>query len=451
MIVIVAWMGMSGTSLRADEKFGFAFEQNRTNAVYGVGEEIVFRVTVTNSTGIVRSGRLTAVVDEWNEKPLLKREFDLEKGNPVEIRCRGERPGFLRLRLDGGMGGWDSGRCWAGAAVEPQRIRQTGPDPKDFDAFWTEAVARLDREVPLDPKLELDPARSTAKVDFYRASFATFGRRVRGFLTVPKDRAKGPFRAEVEIASAGEGLWSVNWSGGIDDSMVKLYGLVHDVEMKSAEKFSGDNVAGYLDPEAAKGFCKKYHAELKAALKAKYGEAAYCRAGLDLSREDYYFYPVILGWNRAVDWLGRQPYVDGKRIGYRGGSQGGMFGLYLAGLNHRFAYASLFVPGGGDLLGFTTGRVSTFPGFGERAGRLPDDGLARLKANLPYFDGANFAARIRCPLRVSVGFIDWICDPVSIYAAYNRVRVPDKGIVHGVRRGHGLWPEMHQLRFWRAE
>ena len=38
---------------------------------------------------------------------------------------------------------------------------------------------------------------------------------------------------------------------------------------------------------------------------------------------------------------------------------------------------------------------------------------------LSYFDGVNFAARARSPALFSVGLMDDVCPPSTVYAAYN--------------------------------
>jgi cephalosporin-C deacetylase len=38
---------------------------------------------------------------------------------------------------------------------------------------------------------------------------------------------------------------------------------------------------------------------------------------------------------------------------------------------------------------------------------------------LSYFDGVNFAARAKCPTLFSVGLMDEVCPPSTVYAAYN--------------------------------
>ena len=38
-----------------------------------------------------------------------------------------------------------------------------------------------------------------------------------------------------------------------------------------------------------------------------------------------------------------------------------------------------------------------------------------------YYDGAYFAKRIKCPIYFYTGFMDTVCPPTSVYAAYNNV------------------------------
>jgi cephalosporin-C deacetylase len=37
---------------------------------------------------------------------------------------------------------------------------------------------------------------------------------------------------------------------------------------------------------------------------------------------------------------------------------------------------------------------------------------------LSYFDGVNFAKRASAPALFSVGLMDWVCPPSTVYAAY---------------------------------
>lgn len=160
-----------------------------------------------------------------------------------------------------------------------------------------------------------------------------------------------------------------------------------------------------------------------------------------------FYYPVILGIDRAVDWIVAQPEVDPSRVHYEGKSQGGGFGFYLTALNRHFTRAVFFVPAQTDVLGACKGRQSGWPYPLEMHAAPLREVVAR---TAPYFDAANFASRIRCPVRVVVGFADMTCAPCAVYAAYNEIRAPEKEIIHAFGMGHkvtmdyyaeyGIWP-----------
>lgn len=65
------------------------------------------------------------------------------------------------------------------------------PVPDDFDAFWREAIAALDRDVPADLRLEKWNEKSNERVTAYRLSCAgAKGTRTFGYYSVPNDRSR---------------------------------------------------------------------------------------------------------------------------------------------------------------------------------------------------------------------------------------------------------------------
>jgi cephalosporin-C deacetylase-like acetyl esterase len=86
-------------------------------------------------------------------------------------------------------------------------------------------------------------------------------------------------------------------------------------------------------------------------------------------------------------------------------------------------------------MGYLAGRQSGWPQIVEHNSSSPERRAAAEKW-APYFDGANFASRIRCPVRVAVGFSDVTCPPCAVYAAYNEIEVADKAIGHGIGMTH---------------
>ena len=398
----------------------FTVVNDHTNLLYRVGEEAAFTVAAVGTNGApVAAGMVNVTLDNFGPKVQLRRTVDLARENPFTVRGRLDEPGFLRLTA---IAKGEKPFVW-GVGYDPQRIEKGSPSPEDFDSFWAAARAKLAREVPLDAKVERVAERSTAEFDYYRVSFATFGRRVHGYMSVPTDKSLAPFPVEFQVAAAGLGGWSNNMSGARD--CIRVF-------------FSVYPFAPHWQWER-NGLQAKYDA-MNAECLRKYG-TGYASAGISASREEYFFYPVLLGIDRAVDWLAARPDVDPKRFWYQGTSQGGGFGFYLTGLNHRFTKAAFFVPAITDTMGFQKGRQSGWPQIVEHQ---PAAGKAAAVRNAPYFDGANFASRIRCPVRVAVGFADVTCAPCAVYAAYNEIKVKDKGIAHGFGMSHSCFPQFYE-------
>ena len=398
----------------------FQVVNDHANALYRVGDEATFVVTVTNAEeGVLKAGTFDWQLDNFGTAVVAKGRVDLAKGNPFVLKGKLGEPGFLRLTLNGAE--MKRPFVW-GVGYDPEKIEMGGVEPADFDAFWRDAIAKLDATVPLDPQLVPVPERSTGKFDFWRISFATYGgTRVWGFLSVPKDKSKAPFRTEVEVCSAGEGNWTIDMPGSPDK--IRMYFTVHDFE-----------------PPKTLAEVAPRHARMREELKAKFGVGHYASAGIAESREDYYFYRTILGINRAVNWLAARDDVDRTRFGYTGGSQGGGFGWYLCGLNPHFTAAVLRVPAISDTLGYLQGgRQSGWPKIIENQPAEKKEAALR---NAPYFNGANFAPRIRIPIRIIVGFADTVCSPSSVYACYNRLGSSDKGILNAIGMGHGGRPDV---------
>ena len=409
-----------GASFASAAPLSFTVENDHTNLLYKVGEEAAFTVTAKCGDEIATNGCVNLLLDNFGPSVQLSNRVDLAVSNPFTVKGKLSEPGFLRLTLT--AKGSDK-KVW-GVGYEPEKIAKGSPSPDDFDAFWAAARAKLAKEIPLDAKMTKVPERSTADFDFYRISFATFGRRVHGYMSVPTDKSKAPYPVEFQVSAAGFGNWTNNMDGEKD--RIRVFFAVYAWAPHWNWKTLGLNAA---------------YEFMDAAYDGKYRCRRYCAAGLSKSREDYFFYPVLLGIDRAVDWLAARPEVDRSRFWYQGTSQGGGFGFYLTGLNRAFTRAAFFVPAITDTMGYLKGRQSGWPQPVE-AHRAED--RAAVAKNAPYFDAANFASRITCPVRVAVGFADTTCAPCAVYAAYNEISVQDKGIVHGFGMGHGCFGRFYE-------
>ena len=393
--------------------------QDHVNALYKAGEEATFTVTVKDDKGaLMPSGRAKWSLDNFGPKKIGKGEAELAAGNPFTVKGKLDGDGFLRLRVSAHT----NTVVW-GVGYDVEKIRQDEPRPADFDAYWTAEKTRLEREVPLDPKMTLDEKLSTPVYSCYRVNFATFnGKRVYGFMCVPKDASNAPFRVRVCVPGAGPGVITA----ATNPKEIYLVMNVHTFE-----------------PEATRAAQQEHMKRQNAALAEKYdlpNKTSYCsNAGIAESREDYWYHDVMLGINRAVDWVCARPDVDLAQVTYTGSSQGGGFGLFLTYLNGHFTKSFVAVCAITGHFGYKQGREAGWPKLisNQRPGKR-----VVAERNAAYFDGVNFAARIKSPIRFIVGFSDQTCPPADVYAAYNVCPSKDKAIVNAIGSPHG-WGEWY--------
>lgn len=417
---ILALVGL--LSAAAPAAVSFTVETDHTNALYRCGERATFVVTAKDDTGAPLQGAFTARLDNFGPKVLATTEVDLAKTNVFTLAGTLTEPGFLRVHVDGARQPVVRQQLDYAVGFEPERISPAAPCPPDFLPFWLNAQDKLNAEVPLDPRIERVPEKSTDKYDYYKISFATFGRRIYGLMSVPTDKARAPFPVRVEVPGAGCGFWALTLNPAPD--AICCFLTVNNYEPDASD---------------LKGSKEKWDA-INAMYREKYGTREYSSAGLSESREAGYFYSVILGINRAIDWIAARPDANLKSFTYRGTSQGGGMGIILCALNRHFTKAQFFVPALTDMLGYQAGRASGWPYPKETHKR---GGVEEAVKNAPYFDAENFAPYVSCPTRVVVGFADVTCPPHAVYAAYNRIGAKDKEIWHGLGMGHGVRGEFY--------
>ncbi len=413
MVALTVPMWLSAQSLE--------IKVDRESAVYKNGELATLTVLAKDSEGkALKAGLLKIALNNFGPNVITNAVFDLAQANPVIISGALREPGFMRCDAAIKIGDKDVKKMF-GVAYSPEKIEPGCARPADFDEFWNAAMKKTEAEVPLDPKVERIEKASNDQFDSFRVSFATVGgKRVYGFLCVPA--GAGPFPVMVNVPGAGPGTVSPS-KGVAKKGFISLVMNVHPFE--PAEK---------IDEQ------KRLYSEQDRVLKERYGAPRYCQSGAT-ERETYFFYPIILGINRAVNWVAERPDVDKSRFLYSGASQGGGFGFYLCGLNRNFTKGVIHVPALTDLLGFQKDRASGWPKLIES---LPESDKAAAVKVAPYFDGAHFAPRITCPVRVSVGFIDTTCPPPAVYAGYNALKVQDKEILHGLYMPHAVFPDIRQ-------
>jgi cephalosporin-C deacetylase len=118
-------------------------------------------------------------------------------------------------------------------------------------------------------------------------------------------------------------------------------------------------------------------------------------------------------------------------VAVNGGSQGGGIALAVAGLVGDLAAALIDVPFLCHFRRATT--ITDADPYGEivRFCKVHRDKVATVFNTLDTFDGVNFAARANAPALFSVGLMDDVCPPSTVFAAYNHYAGP---------KGMRVWP-----------
>jgi cephalosporin-C deacetylase len=252
------------------------------------------------------------------------------------------------------------------------------------------------------------------------------GQPIRAWLLLPKHRL-GRVPAVVEFVGYGGGRglptqW-LTWAAA------GYAHLVMDTRGQGSEWSSGDTADVELTPSGPQ-------------------HPGFLTRGI-LDPATYYYRRLIADAVRAVEVTREHPAVDPDRVVVAGASQGGGVALAATSLVGSAAAALIDVP---------------FLSHVRRAVEITDEqpylelrvflSIHRHRADdafrtLSYVDGMNFAARARTPALVSVGLMDEICPPSTVFAAFNHYAGPKELRVwpyNGHEAGSGAHV-LEQLRF----
>ena len=391
---------------------------DRENHLYKVGETVAFTVSALNAQGQpVKEGKLIAVFRNDFRDELARQEINLADANPAKISRSFDKPGFLSVQVSG-----SGASAMAGVGFDPEKIEPGRPCPDDFDAFWAEgkkAAAALNSEL----QLEEIPNLTTDKHTIYTVAVNTLhGKKSYGFLSVPKSEGKHPIL--VNVPGAGPGTGPDTWNVDRGFLVLNMNVFPYPVPLNGDER-------------------KKAYDEYNEKIQ-KEGYPRYCHYKAE-DRELYFFRDAYLGINEAIELVAARPDADPDHMGLYGTSQGGASALILGGLNGRFKAIVSNVPALCDHCGCLLGRNSGWPKVLD-AVKAPEAIQA-----VQYTDGVNFARKITCPIRVTVGFIDTTCSPSSVYAAFNVIPSGNKEIWNETLLGHATGQRARDAFNWLLE
>ena len=296
--------------------------------------------------------------------------------------------------------------------------------PADFDQFWSETISET-KSAAKAPIFDL----VESGLDLFNVYDVTFsgygGHAIKAWLIIPK-QATAPLPCVVKFIGYGGGrafphdhlLWP---SAGYAT-------FVMDTRGQGSSWSKGDTPDPVGSEPAHPGFMTR---------------------GI-LSRESYYYRRVFSDAVQAVETAKNHPLVDATRIAVTGGSQGGGIALAVSGLMSDVGACMPDVP---FLCEFPRSVNITprdpFPEI-SRYLAVHRDNAEKVFETLAYFDGVNFARRASAKALFSVGLMDTICPPSTVYAAYNAYANSDKSIReyhYNDHEGGGSFQEREQLKW----
>lgn len=372
-------------------------------------------VAVTFTVALLRDGK--PVVGPEAKWSITKDGVPLNREGSAPIPESGlvltaslDEPGFLHCMVECTPPAAPKLTARGGAAIEPLAIKPSLPAPADFDAFWSAQKKQL---AATPANLRLTPVTSpVAGIECFEVQAETgVGRGLSGFLARPSG-AKAKSLPAIVLAHGS----------GVTTSRLPI-----------AAKWAKDGFVA-LDFNA-NGLPNGQPREFYAALQA--GELKeYYLQGRD-SRDAMYLRGIFFRLLRAIDTVAAQPEWDGRRLVALGRSQGGGQAIAAGGLDPRVTYVSAEIPTFCDHTGITVSRINGWPRIIPNGTAAPDP---RVVEAVRYYDSVNFAPRIRGQVFFTVGFIDHICPPTGVYAAFNQLKTK-KDIWNHLDTGHVSRPD----------
>ncbi|MBN2501133.1 MAG: alpha/beta fold hydrolase [Anaerolineales bacterium] len=273
-------------------------------------------------------------------------------------------------------------------------------EPDDFDSFWSDTLVEA-RSHPLNARFE--PVDYGLKAfETYDVTFAGYGgQEIKGWFILPVQR-DGKLPCVVEYIGYGGGrsfptewlLWpSAGYATLVMDTRGQgsswRHGDTPDIpDVGSSPHYPGFMTLGILDPYT------------------------------------HFYRRVFTDAVRAVEAAAANEAVDASQIAVTGGSQGGGITLAASGLLPDLVAAMPDVP---FLCHYRrVFELSDASPYHEIAGylRIHRDKVDQVFKTLSYFDGVNFAARAKAKTLFSVGLMDDVCPPSTVFAAYNHYAGP---------------------------
>ena len=374
---------------------------NHADWNYKVGEKANFTVNVR------KSGTLLPNVKADIEAgpvmfPEIKKAVILSDGT-MKWSGSVNRPGFYRVKVKAHVDGKDY-ESLCTAAFSPEKIKPFAQEPKDFDIFWQKTLLDA-RNTDLNPTKVLLPERCTKDVNVYEVSYNNgwWGSKMYGILSVPVKAGKYP--ALLRVPGAGVRPYAGDTYTAPGKCIVLEIG-VHGIPVTMQQKVYDDLLQGALNN--------------------------YWDCNVD-NKDRNAYKRIVTGAVRGVDMIASLDEWDGKIIGVTGSSQGGFLSLAVAALDKRITFLAVVHDAMCDYEAELHGVAGGWPHYfyqesnAQNAAWKEQKMTESIKTRMEgarYYDGVNFARRVKVPGWYSFGYNDEVVPPTSAYGVYNVIQAP---------------------------
>ena len=390
LIVCIYFLGLS-ISLAQDESTPrptFSVQPHGQRYFYRLDDPAGFDFSIkANESNQNVNSAVKIVLSRDGGELLLEREWRVAESPLLTLGAKLSEPGFLRAEIFS-LAENPERLAVSTVGYTPQNIFSATKTPEDFRDFWQDARQQL-AHVPPDYQLEELPQFSDKNQSTFMISFLGLNsQRYFGYLSVPKSAGRHP--ALMRIPSWGVGRpknadWVIEWGRrGFVSLYLDIHGLRPGEPVASPERFDDYEIRGVPD------------------------------------RRQFYYYNVLLGLDRALDFLRHHESVDLKRLGLTAASQGAGLALMLAGLNADVKTIVAHVPAFGDHAGIAMGRQPGWPGVCHKKwnefSELEKQACLDFSA---YYDTVNFAPLVKGSALVGMAWNDTVCPASSVMSVYN--------------------------------
>lgn len=379
---------------------------DHTDWTYELNEPCRFTVQVFKAQNLLEGAVIDYAIGPEMYPTETKEQVVLKTGK-LELKGKMSQPGFFQCKVKAHV----EGRTYEGlakAAYAPAQIVATAENPTDFDSFWANAIEQA-RQTPLQPTMVLLPERCTEKVNVYHVSFQNVrpGSRTYGILCMPKQPGKYPALLRVPGAGIRPYYGDVTTA---EKGAITLEIGIHGIPVTMTQDYYDKLFNGAL--------------------------WEYWKMNRD-SREASYYYRVVLGSVRAVDFIQSLPEYNGQALGVTGSSQGGALSVMTAALHPGVTFYAAIHPAMCDHSGHLKKRAGGWPHYFYQ--QSPTEAQRQTAA---YYDVVNFARRVKIGGWFSWGYNDEVCPPTSMFSAYNSITAP-KEFHPYLETGHFWYQEQY--------